>query len=281
MHGRKLYIRVMPELPEVETVVRGLKDPLGGKIVLAASLNARDLYRTGSLRLETLAGRRISGVERMGKAIVLRLGGPDVLVIHLGMTGRLVVEDGADVPGTALHRHAEMKLTGDSHLVYYDPRRFGYFWVGRGDDLPGMLNIGPDPFQIRVPAFRKILERSAAPVKSILLNQRLVSGLGNIYADESLFRAGIHPLSPGRTLGDGARRLLGAIRAVLRDAIRRGGSTIRDYRAADGSRGRFQDNLRVYGRGGERCFRCGTPVERVVAGGRSTHFCPSCQRGSD
>lgn len=272
----------MPELPEVETVVRGLLDPLSGKTVCKAGLKSHDLYRAGSRRIRTLTGRKIETVERLGKAVVIRFGrSADVLVVHLGMTGRLLVENRGEPPGPPDHRHAEIELSGGERLVYYDPRRFGYFWLGTGDGLAETLNMGPDPFRIRLPVFRGLLERRRAPVKSLLLNQRLISGLGNIYADESLFRCGIHPLTPGRVAAAAARSLLLGIRAVLRNAIRNGGTTIRDYRRADGSRGRFQGRLRVYGRHGGPCDRCAGTIERITVGGRSSHFCPVCQRGSD
>jgi formamidopyrimidine-DNA glycosylase len=221
-------------------------------------------------------------VERFGKAILVGFeSGGDVLVIHLGMTGNLILEKKNSRDTGRKHRHAILLLDGGIRLVYYDARRFGYFWVGPGNGLGNRLNVGPDPFQIRVPAFREMLGRRTAPVKSLLLNQKLVSGLGNIYVDEALFRAGIHPVTPGRDVARNARDLLGHIRVVLRNAIRSGGSTIRDYRRVDGSRGGFQNQLAVYGRTGESCLTCGEVVQRIVLGGRSTHFCPRCQRGSE
>jgi len=272
----------MPELPEVESVVRGLRYPLSGKTVKSANLSAPDLYRTGSSPLPVLKGRKISTVERFGKAIRVNFeSGGDVLVIHLGMTGNLIVEKKNSRNSGRKHRHAVLGLDGGIRLVYYDARRFGYFWIGPGEGLGDRLNVGPDPFQIRVPVFREMLLRRTAPVKSLLLNQKLLSGLGNIYVDESLFCAGIHPVTPGRFVAGDARELLRQIRVVLRNAIRSGGSTIRDYRRADGSRGSFQNRLMVYGRTGELCLTCGEFIQRIVLGGRSTHFCPFCQRGSE
>ncbi len=272
----------MPELPEVESVVRGLRSPLSGKTVKSAKLSAPDLYRTGSRPFPVLKGRKIATVERFGKAIRVDFeSGGDVLVIHLGMTGNLIVEKKNSRNSGRKHRHAVLSLDGGIRLVYYDARRFGYFWVGPGEDLGGRLNIGPDPFQIRLPEFREMLMGRTAPIKSLLLNQKLLSGLGNIYVDESLFRAGIHPATPGRSAAAKTRDLLRQIRTVLRNAIRSGGSTIRDYRRADGSRGSFQNRLMVYGRTGQTCVSCGEVVQRIVLGGRGTHFCPSCQRGSE
>lgn len=268
----------MPELPEVETIVRDLQAPLSGRTVVRARLRRRDLYRTGSRSLGSVAGSKITAVERFGKAILFRLATPNALVIHLGMTGNLIVEqDGRPTPRRK-HRHAFIELENGIRLSYIDPRRFGYFWIGPANDLGGQLNIGRDPFQLTGAALGAILDRRRAPIKSLLLNQRLVSGLGNIYADEILFYAGIHPMTKGYNASRHADALLRQSRAVLRRAIRHGGTTIRDYRRVDGSKGAFEQKLAVYGRDGQPCVRCGETVERIVVSGRSTHFCPQCQK---
>jgi formamidopyrimidine-DNA glycosylase len=270
----------VPELPEVENVVRGLAGPLGGRTVVRARLTSRDLYRSGSLPLSRLAGSKITSVERLGKAILLRTPPPDpVLAVHLGMTGNLLLEEGGGKPVRYKHKHAVIEFDDSRRLVYVDSRRFGFFWIGPGGgDLGDKLNIGPDPFQLGAAELRRRLERRTAPVKSLLLNQRLVSGLGNIYADEILFHAGVHPLTPGNAAAGSAGRLLRQARAVLRRAITQGGTTIRDYRKADGSMGGFQRRLAVYGRAGQPCVDCGRPVRRIVVGSRGTHFCPRCQK---
>jgi formamidopyrimidine-DNA glycosylase len=169
-------------------------------------------------------------------------------------------------------------MEGGLRVEYVDPRRFGYLWVGRGDRLDRSLNIGPDPFQLTAMELGRRLAGRTAPVKSLLLNQRLMSGLGNIYADETLFRAAIHPLAPGGVAAADAGGLLRAARWVLRRAIQYGGTTIRDYRMADGAAGSYRRRLAVYGREGAPCVRCRATVRRVVVGARSTHYCPACQR---
>jgi formamidopyrimidine-DNA glycosylase len=268
----------MPELPEVETVARGLAGPLAGRTVERATLRRRDLYRGKSLSLRRLAGSKIAGVERIGKAILFRTAPPaPVLVVHLGMTGRLTLTDAAGT-GRPRHRHAVLTLDDGRRLEYVDPRRFGFLWVGACDDLGRQLNIGPDPFQLSARELERRLAGRRAPVKSLLLDQRLVSGIGNIYADELLFRAGVHPLTPGGAAAGRAGDLLREARRVLRRAIRHGGTTLRDYRRADGSTGAFQARLAVYGRQGAPCIRCGGAVCRIVIGARSAHFCPHCQR---
>jgi formamidopyrimidine-DNA glycosylase len=268
----------MPELPEVENVVRGLAGPLSGRTVASARLSRRDLYRTGSLSLSRLNGSKIAGVERIGKAILFRTSPPSpVLVVHLGMTGNLLLSDGGR-PLRRRHRHAVMTMDGGLRLEYVDPRRFGFLWVGVGDDLGRTLNIGPDPFQLTAPELGRRLAGRKAPVKSLLLDQRLISGLGNIYVDETLFRASIHPLSPGGVAAASASEMLREARRVLRRAIRHGGTTIRDFRKADGSAGAFGQRLAVYGREGAPCPLCRAVIRRIVIGARSTHFCPNCQR---
>jgi len=268
----------MPELPEVESIVRGLRDPLAGHTIVRARLSRRDLYRTGSRTLGSIAGSKIEKVDRFGKAIVFRLDPPAALVVHLGMTGNLILAHSGGRPQRQKHRHAVIHTAGGTRLDYVDPRRFGYLWVGPADDLGTRLGIGPDPFELTAPMLRDILGNRTAPIKSLLLHQRLISGLGNIYADEVLFRVGIHPLTTGRLAAKSADGLLAAARAVLRRAIQHGGTTIRDYRRADGSTGAFQRRLTVYGRTGEPCHRCGTSIERIVLSARSTHFCPQCQK---
>jgi len=274
----------MPELPEVETIARGLEDELSGCTVAKASLGNTTLYRCGSKRVETLAGQKIETVERFGKAILFKFksrgrNGLAALVVHLGMTGNLIVtRDGRGEPEPAKHLHARFEFEGGKELLYIDPRRFGFFYLGDSAGLAETLNIGPDPFQLKPATLAASLRDRKAPVKSLLLNQRLISGLGNIYADEALFRAGVHPLTPGGRLEKRAGELLRHIRAVLKLAIRHGGTTFRDYRRHDGSRGAFQIRLMVYGRTGESCRRCRGTIKRIVLGGRSTHFCPVCQK---
>jgi formamidopyrimidine-DNA glycosylase len=299
-------MEVMPELPEVETVVRELAPVLPGRSIVRARLTAPDLYRRGSRRVGTLAGARIAGVERFGKAIMIRTddsavragvdggapaapGGGEtgdrtretrhelILVVHLGMTGRLLfAADARQVPRVK-HLHARIRFSDGSELRYVDPRRFGYFFVGDGTDVAASFDFGPDPFEMRPRELARRLAGRRAPLKALLLDQRVVAGLGNIYVDELLFATGIHPLTPGDAASRDAARLLRAARVILARAIRARGSTIRDYRRPDGSSGAFQLKLAVYGREGEACRRCGGVIERIEVSQRGTHLCPRCQ----
>jgi formamidopyrimidine-DNA glycosylase len=270
----------MPELPEVETIVRGLREPLLGRKVLRARLRHASLYRRGSLRVSRLVGLTIAGVERVGKNAVFRLAPRGIMTVNLGMTGRLVLAaPGHEEREPAKHLHGRFVLDGGTELRYYDPRRFGYLYLTESDDIRDDLDIGPDPFELSPGGEELVLalRKRHASIKSILLNQRLVSGIGNIYADETLFAVRIDPRTPAGDVTDRLRPLLTAARAVLRHAIAHGGSTVRDYRRADGSRGEFQHHHAVYGREGKPCFVCGKAIKRIVLAGRSSHFCPICQ----
>jgi len=278
----------MPELPEVETVVRLIAPRIAGRTITRAVLRPRSLYRTGSLPVAALAGGRVERVERLGKAIVVRMSGTrrgaDVLVFHLGMTGRLVdrtVAKDARSAGAVRaprHRHGRFVFDDGNELWYVDPRRFGYVFVGPAEALRARLHIGPDPFEVTPRELAARLGGRRSPIKALLLDQRIVSGIGNIYPDEILHRAKIHPARAGDSVADRAADLLRAARAVLTRAIRHRGTTLRDYRTPDGRSGGFQDLLRVYGREGQRCPRCGAGVRRIVLAGRGTHFCARCQR---
>lgn len=270
----------VPELPEVETMARELSQDLPGRTVLTATLRPKSLYRRGSASVHRLVGRTICAVERVGKNTVIRFRPSGLMLVNLGMTGRLVTAPNGSYPAgsRASHLHGRFKLDGDLRLLYYDARRFGHFYVAETCDFQKDLNIGPDPFIAKPGYFKHVLEGRTAPIKSLLLDQRLVSGIGNIYADELLFDAGVDPRTPAGQLSDSASRLLRSARTVLKLAIDYGGSTIRDYRRRDGSTGEFQQHHAVYGREGEPCKVCGTSIARVTLGGRGTHFCPGCQR---
>jgi formamidopyrimidine-DNA glycosylase len=219
-----------------------------------------------------LAGRRIAGVKRFGKFIVMPLEGGGYLLLHLGMTGRLLL--GAP---TGKHTHAILTLD-DGVLLFDDSRQFGSFEFS--EEFPARVaRLGPEPLEIAFDDFRAALKRHKTRIKALLLNQRFLRGVGNIYADESLFRAGIHPLAiAGRLRGERPRKLYDAIRAVLREAIDAGGSSISDYVDAQGRAGFFQFSHRVYQRTGEPCVSCGTAIRRLLVTQRSSHFCPKCQR---
>jgi formamidopyrimidine-DNA glycosylase len=268
----------MPELPEVETVRSSLEPLLTGRTF--AQVEIRDGRLTRPLDPVVVAaelqGERVSAVERRGKYLLLRLASGRTLVVHLRMTGSF---RGEETP----HTRAVITLDDDTRIVYRDVRRFGTWLLLE----PGVLDeylaakLGAEPlgrgFGPR--ALAAALEGRRAPIKAALLDQRTVAGLGNIYVDEALWRARIHPLRPARELdADEVRAVHRGIRAALRMGIARQGATLRDYAQPDGRRGGMQHEFKVYGRGGEPCDRCGTPIEKTRAGGRGTWFCPSCQR---
>lgn len=269
----------MPELPEVETVARGLHRYVTGGTVARATCRRADIMRRGSLRLRRLEGGTVAGVERIGKNIAVRFDSRLTLVVNLGMTGRLLYSETGRFPREYAGRHLHMLLhfTAGGEMRYHDPRRFGSLLVTDREEIASLLGLGKDPFQMSPREFHALLRGRRAPVKSILLNQKLISGMGNIYIDEALFRAGIDPAAPANAAAGRSGELLQAARAILRRAIRAGGTTVRDFRNAEGANGYFQRELVVYGRAGEPCIRCGSPLVRTVVAGRGTHFCPSCQ----
>jgi formamidopyrimidine-DNA glycosylase len=263
----------MPELPEVETVTRSLA-PLVGRRIVSAEFRSLRVLRGGDpdKMAAALAGKRIAGVKRYGKFIVVPLDGGGYLLIHLGMTGRLLL-------GGPVGKHTHAVLTfDDGVLLFDDSRQFGSFQLS--EVFPARVaRLGPEPLEVSLDAFTAALKRHKTRVKSLLLNQLFLRGVGNIYADEALFRAGIHPLAiAARLRGERPRKLYEAIQAVLREAIDAGGSSISDYVDAQGRKGFFQFSHRVYQRTGEPCVSCGTTIKRLVVTQRSSHFCPKCQK---
>lgn len=273
----------MPELPEVETVVRGLEKHARGDVIESVWIGEkRDLLKSAPEEIaELLTGARIGGVRRMGKHIVVDLAMPEngeargQWIVHLGMTGKLTVcRPDVDVEK---HTHVVARLESGREIRFVDPRRFGKTWVHRSE--AGFATGGLEPLEVDLPTFASFFRRRKTPIKSALLNQKLLRGIGNIYADESLFRAGVRPRRSAASLTmDELRRLHGAVREVLTEAIAAGGSSISDYVGADGERGFFQTEHRVYGREGQPCLHCGTPIKRIVVAGRGTHYCRVCQR---
>ncbi len=266
----------MPELPEVQTVVESLRPRLRGRC-FAVPLHLRgDIVRPRGFDLAgAMAHRTIIGIDRRAKRIVFCLEGGDRFFIHLGMSGRLTVEQ-ADAP-ILPHTHLIAGIAGtDRQLRLRDPRRFGgIFWLG---DAPDDHTIGPEPLTLRPKQLADRLARTTRAIINALLDQRLIAGLGNIYVDEALHQAGIHPLAPANRLTlTQITTLNRAIKTTLRRAIHHRGSTLRDYVDADGTKGGFQNLHKVYAREGTPCQTCRTPIERIVIGGRSTHFCPACQ----
>lgn len=269
----------MPELPEVETVVRDLRPLLVGRSFARVEVGRKKLRRRWSRAWDTLVlERRVQAITRRGKWIVIDLGEP-CLCVHLGMTGQFTVANGS----RESHTHIVFTLDNERELRFRDVRRFGsiVYYADRTalDAFFAANRLGPEPFELQTDAFRESLRRTRRSLKAILLDQTVVAGVGNIYADESLFEARLHPTLLGhRVTAQQAERLRAAIVAVLERAIAKRGSTIRDYIGGSGLEGGFQIEFRVYGRTGEACVRCQTPIERIVLAGRSTHFCPKCQR---
>jgi formamidopyrimidine-DNA glycosylase len=294
----------MPELPEVETIARGLAKRVIGDVIESVWLGSkRDLLKSPAAKIvATLEAQRIAGVRRVGKHIVFDLeptGGvgriplsakrkkaagkgarptksnalSDVQwIVHLGMTGSMVVCP----PDSELakHTHLVARLASGRELRFVDPRRFGRLSVAQGFEAGGF-----EPLEIQLDHFVSLFRGRKTPIKSALLNQKLLRGVGNIYADEALFRAGIRPRRRASSLTrEDLQRLYLAVQEVLREAIALGGSSISDYVDADGEEGFFQLEHRAYGREGEPCLVCKAPIKRVVIGGRSSHYCPKCQK---
>lgn len=281
----------MPELAEVETVARGLR-PLAGRRIIAVRFGKTDFIDHPE-RLETLLpGSRLVEVRRHGKLLLLAFDrdlaaaestpAPPAarfwLVVHLGMTGQLVLHEAVCPP--ARHTHVWFSLDDGRELRYTDIRRFGHLRLASPEELAVLVApLGAEPLELSEAEFRRRLGSRRARVKALLLDQHVLCGLGNIYADESLWRARLHPMRCGSDLSVGELdRLRRAIRAVLREAIRHGGTSISDYVNALGRPGSYQKRLRVYGRAGRRCPRCrAARIERIIVAGRSSHFCPRCQ----
>jgi len=274
----------MPELPEVETVRRRLAPVLEGRtfanVEIADPRLTRPLDPLGVAR--ELAGERVTLVDRRGKYLIVRFESGRALLIHLRMTGSLLHGQRGKLPADP-HRRAVVSLDDGSDVAYRDVRRFGTWDLLEPDELEDYFaarRLGGEPLErgFTARALSKSLSGRRAPIKAALLDQRAAAGIGNIYADEALWRARIHPLrSAGSLDGDEITRLRKAIRAALEMGIARQGATLRDYRDPEGRRGRMQEEFKVYGRAGEPCPRCGTPIEKTRVGGRGTWYCPQCQ----
>ena len=261
----------MPELPEVETVVRSVAAHLTGRRIVSTRFTSRFVTPGNRAKLtRRLAGRRIESVTRRGKFILIALD-QGTLTVHLGMTGKLLLEGEASE-----HTHGVFHLD-DGMLLYHDPRQFGRIEFSE-DVPPRVARLGPEPLEIGFDEFRQRLRRKTR-IKPLLLNQTFLAGMGNIYVDESLFAAGIHPLAiAGRLNAARAGKLYEAIRGILKHAIQLGGSSISDYVNGRGERGWFQMEHRVYGREGEPCANCGRPIRKILVAQRGTHYCPHCQK---
>jgi len=295
-----LYSDEVPELPEVETIARGLDKRVAGDVIESVWIGSKkQVLKSSAVAIaSTIEGKRILRVHRAGKHIVFdleatgeqvsgkkRKGGSRVesrraaslqtaqWIVHLGMTGRMVVCEAAEE--VVKHTHLIAKLASGRELRFVDPRMFGKLSVHKGGFDPG----GIEPLEATEEQFVALFKGRKTPIKSALLNQKLLRGVGNIYADESLFRAGIRPRRRASTLTLAQlKKLYGAVQEVLREAIALGGSSVSDYVDADGEEGFFQLQHRVYGREAEACLVCGTTIQRVVLAGRSSHFCAKCQK---
>jgi formamidopyrimidine-DNA glycosylase len=289
----------MPELPEVETIARGLASRITGDVIESVWLGSKPepLKSTASEIVATLESKRIGAVHRVGKHIVFdlengrRVSSPvkrksrqksskasvppsntAQWIVHLGMTGRMLVCNPDQV--IEKHTHAVAKLASGRELRFVDPRRFGRLSVAQGFEA-----AGSEPLEVELDAFIHLFRGRKTPIKSALLNQKLLRGVGNIYADESLFRSNIRPRRRAASLTRKELSLLyAAVQEVLKEAIALGGSSVSDYVDADGEKGFFQLQHRVYGRESEPCLVCKTPIKRVVIAGRSSHYCPTCQK---
>ena len=295
-----MYSDEVPELPEVETIARGLDKRVAGDVIESVWIGSKKqvLKSSAAALASTIEGKRILRVHRAGKHIVFdleatgeqvsgkkRKGGSRVesrraaslqtaqWIVHLGMTGRMVVCEAAEE--VVKHTHLIAKLASGRELRFVDPRMFGKLSVHKGGFDPG----GIEPLEATEEQFVALFKGRKTPIKSALLNQKLLRGVGNIYADESLFRAGIRPRRRASKLTLAQlKKLYGAVQEVLREAIALGGSSVSDYVDADGEEGFFQLQHRVYGREAEACLVCGTAIQRVVLAGRSSHFCAKCQK---
>ncbi len=279
----------MPELPEVETVARGLRQAILGRTILSVTLGKTD-FIDDPVALELhLPGRRIEAVERYGKFILLRLSTqakrepgssdakPAFLLVHLGMTGQLAPV--SEAQPREKHTHVCFLLDDGRELRYTDARRFGR--IAYLTEVPleqELTRFGADPLEVSSQEFSNRIRSRRARIKSLLLDQRVLRGVGNIYADESLWKAGIHPARLGAQLsGKQANTLWHALRQILRKAIEMRGSSISDFLDAEGEPGEYQRRHRAYGREGKRCYRCKSAIRRAMVAGRSSYFCPKCQ----
>ena len=273
----------MPELPEVETIARGLHATLPGRRILSVRLGKMDFIDDPAAIEREIPGTKILAVRRCGKFLLIDLESANgdarnfSLLVHLGMTGRLVTCE-ARVP-VRPHTHVFFALDDGRELRYTDVRRFGRMRIVTGGTRENPLDaLGLDPLEASEGEFVALLKNRRARIKALLLDQSVLRGIGNIYADESLWRARIHPKRLGANLlPKELRRLYQAVRDVLNDAIEKRGSSIADYVDSDGNLGGFQRLHRVYQREGKKCFRCGAVIRRAIFAGRSSHFCPHCQ----
>jgi formamidopyrimidine-DNA glycosylase len=269
----------MPELPEVETVVRGLRSEIVGQKIIDIKLSDKKLRQKFPENITDIIGSKIRSVERRSKYIIINLDNSKALVVHLGMSGKLLF--GNKIPANK-HDHVKIKLSHEN-LVYNDPRRFGLVTLVANDEFethPLFNELGVEPLTDAFDAnmLKSLVRNKVGNIKSFIMNAKYIVGVGNIYACESLFYSGIHPLRQPKSLTDvELKKLVTNIKKVLKAAIESGGSTLRDYVRSNGDVGSFQHEFAVYGRKGQSCKTCGTKIDMVRMAGRSTFFCPKCQ----
>jgi formamidopyrimidine-DNA glycosylase len=273
----------VPELPEVETIRAQLEPVLRGRTLERVEIRDPRLTRPFDPQLvaRALEGERVLELDRRGKYLIVRFESGRSLLIHLRMTGNLRLVRG-EPPADGVHDRAVVRLDDGSDVAYRDVRRFGTWLLVEPEELEPYLaeRLGAEPLEetFGTKALAARLARRRAPIKAALLDQRTLAGLGNIYVDEALWRARIHPLRPAGELdAEELRRVHRGVRDALRAGIARQGATLRDYATPDGERGGMQEEFKVYGREGEPCVRCGTPIEKIRAAGRGTWYCPGCQ----
>ncbi len=270
----------MPELPEVETIKRTLSPLLKGRLIKEIEVGLGKLLLPGEKEfIARVAGRRFLELKRKGKYLICLLSGGTAVIVHFRLTGQLIYVNGQK----PLPPHTHLRFFLDrGELLYVDLRQFGRLEALAAKDLkdhPQLKELGPEPFALNERDFYGLLQKSSRPLKALLLDQKVISGLGNIYVDESLFRAGLHPKRPGKELTlPEASRLLAVIKEILAEAISDGGSSVRNYVDGQGQSGRFQEKHRVYGRRGKPCPRCGQTIAYTKIAQRGTHFCPACQK---
>ncbi|MFZ4540781.1 MAG: bifunctional DNA-formamidopyrimidine glycosylase/DNA-(apurinic or apyrimidinic site) lyase [Rickettsiales bacterium] len=273
----------MPELPEVETTRRGLLGAVKGQQIMSVTVRRYDLRTPIPKNLATtLQGQTITGIRRRAKYLLIDLDSGQILLNHLGMSGSfVVVKSKGYIPRT--HDHVLLELKNNNLMVFHDPRRFGVMDIIQKNaekNHPSLKNLGPEPLKKDFsPAYLNAeLAKRKGPIKPVLMDQKLVVGVGNIYASESLHLCGFHPSTPANKLASRSTEIIAAIRTTLKAAIASGGSTLRDYVGSNNQGGYFQHHFQVYERDGEACFRCSTIIETCTHAGRSTYWCPQCQQ---
>jgi len=276
----------MPELPEVETVVKGLRPLITDKIVTAVEIREENMIAFPKADIEaftdSLVGSKIEAINRRGKYIIIELSQDKNMVIHLRMTGKLLVKEVKEFRDK--HTHVIFSLNDGQEIRFNNIRKFGRVYLidkNHPEQAGGLADLGPEPLsdELTVEDFKKLFENRRALMKSLLLNQHFIAGIGNIYADEILFRSGVRPDRTADTLTEMEKEAVyHNMREILKKGIIYGGTSFSDYVNAFGEKGSFQEELRVHQRQGEECYECGSIIEKIKVSGRSTYFCPQCQK---